>query len=224
MSETYPIQLGNEHLEYRPAAISDPVPTGRQLLETAGALPTAEHLIFQVLGNGLLEELRPDETVDLRASGIERFLTFRSDRSFRFQLDDRIFEWGAPRISGLVLKQLAGVDPNTHKLWQDRPGGHDQPIGDSDLANLQASGVERFHTERLGYTIVVNGDPEYWRADQITYDEVVHLAFPDGPFGGNIRYNVLWTKPDGQEGALRRGHRVTVVEGMSFDVRNTDKS
>src|SRR5688572_5646223 len=99
--ENYRIQFGNERLEYRPAATTDPVPTGQQLLELAGALPTIEHQIFQVLPSGLLEGLRPDETTDLRTAGVEKFLVFRGDRAFRFDLDDRIFEWGAAQILGL---------------------------------------------------------------------------------------------------------------------------
>lgn len=74
------------------------------------------------------------------------------------------------------------------------------------------------------FDISVNGTAEVWHKRKINYEEIVKLAFPDGPFGGDIRYSVSWTKPDGQEGSLRPGHSVDVVEGMMFDVRNTDKS
>lgn len=72
--------------------------------------------------------------------------------------------------------------------------------------------------------ITVNGTAEVWQKRRISYEEVVRLAFPTGPHGGEIRYSVSWTKPDGQEGALRRGQSVDVVDGTMFDVRNTDKS
>jgi len=143
---TFRIQFGNERLEFRPAQISDPVPTGRQLLETAGALPTLEHLIFKILNSGLLEELRPDETTDLRASGVEKFLIFRSDRSFRFDLDGRVFEWGASTILGLTLKKLAQVDPATYGVWQEIRGADDKKIEDNASADLTPAGVERFFT------------------------------------------------------------------------------
>ncbi len=80
------------------------------------------------------------------------------------------------------------------------------------------------HEHDKTVTIVVNGEAKEWRKRKIEYDEVIKLAFPEGPTGGNIRYNVSWTKLDGQEGSLRPGHSVDVVEGMTFDVRNTDKS
>jgi len=142
----YRVLFGNAELEYRSAIIPDPVPTGRQLLDAAGALPIEEHLIFQLLRSGLLEELRPDETTDLRKSGVERFLIFRNDRSFRFELDGRVFEWGGTLISGLTLKKLAQVDLTTYGVWLEVRGAEDEPIPDNKLVNLAAPGVERFFT------------------------------------------------------------------------------
>ena len=75
-----------------------------------------------------------------------------------------------------------------------------------------------------GVVIFVNTEPFTWDHARITYEEVVKLAFPNGPQGPDIKYNVMWTKPDGQEGALRPGQHVAVVAEMTFDVRNTDKS
>ena len=142
----YRIQIGNERLEFRPAIIEDPVPTGRQILDLAGAHPADEHLVFQLLKNGLLEELRPDETTDLRTKGVERFLVFRNDRSFRFELDGRIFEWGGTLISGLKRQKLAGVDPATYGVWLEVRGAEDRPIADTELVDLSTAGIERFFT------------------------------------------------------------------------------
>lgn len=75
------------------------------------------------------------------------------------------------------------------------------------------------------FGIIVNGVSENWPHKQINYEQVVKLAFPEGPTGGNIRYSVTWTKPDGHEGSMRPGSgNEDVVDGMIFDVRNTDKS
>lgn len=80
------------------------------------------------------------------------------------------------------------------------------------------------HPHEVTFHIAVNGEAEVWHLRKISYEEVVKLAFPNGPTGGDIRYSVSWTKPDGQEGSLRPGRSIDVVEGMMFDVRNTDKS
>lgn len=142
----YLLEIGDDRLHYRPVVIADPVPTGRQLLDTAGAHPASEYLVFQVLRSGLLEELRPDETTDLRERGIEKFLVFRSDRSFRFELDGRWFEWGGTVISGLTLKTFAGVDPATYGVWLEVRGAEDRPIDDAEFVDLSTPGVERFFT------------------------------------------------------------------------------
>ncbi|UFH49597.1 multiubiquitin domain-containing protein [Pseudomonas sp. KNUC1026] len=96
----YKIQLGNEALEYRPLVIVDPVPTGQQVLEAAELRPVDEYLLFQVLTNGHLELLSPGETTDLRQAGIEKFLAFKSDRTFRFFIDGRAQDWGHSAFLG----------------------------------------------------------------------------------------------------------------------------
>ncbi|WP_205579517.1 multiubiquitin domain-containing protein, partial [Pseudomonas aeruginosa] len=112
----YRVQVGDHNLHYRPVVISDPVPTGNQVLEAAGLSPVGDYLLYQVLSNGLLESISPTETTDLRKAGIEKFLAFQSDRSFRLFIDDRAQDWGGQYISGRTLKKLAGVDPLTHDV------------------------------------------------------------------------------------------------------------
>ncbi len=144
---SFRVLFGNEALEFHPAVIDDPVPTGRQLLEAAGVHPVIDYEVFQVLNNGMLEQLRQDETTDLRASSVEKFLIFRSDASYRFVLDDREFEWGAKVITGLTLKKLAGVDTATYGVWLEaRGGGEDRAISNTELVDLSKPGVERFFT------------------------------------------------------------------------------
>jgi Multiubiquitin len=126
--------------------VDDPIITGQQLLDLASKRPADQYLIYQLLQNGQLEGMRPDETVDLRQPGIERFLTFESDRAFFFTLDGRKFEWPAPVISGRKLKDMAGVNPTTYEVWQEVRGADDRAIGDQALVSLEPKGTERFFT------------------------------------------------------------------------------
>jgi hypothetical protein len=77
-------------------------------------------------------------------------------------------------------------------------------------------------------TIIVNGEPHVVPKEEITFAEVVALAFPDGPQGPNIIYSVTYRKGPDQKpkGILPEGGsvKVKVKEGMIFDVRVTDKS
>jgi Multiubiquitin len=127
--------------------VDDPVVTGQQLLDLANKRPADQYLIYQVLQTGHMEGIRPDETIDLRKPGIEKFLTFASDRAFFFTLDGRKFEWAAAAISGRKLKDLAGInDPVTYEVWQEVRGSDDRAIGDRDFVSLESPGTERFFT------------------------------------------------------------------------------
>jgi hypothetical protein len=128
--------------------IGDPVVTGRQLLDVAGMRPADQFIILQFLPDGLLEEIRLEETTNLRESGVEKFITFHSDRSFRFTIDGREFEWGAPTITGRTLKKLAGVEFSTFDVWQEVPMAQDKKIDNRAEANLEGKGTERFFTAK----------------------------------------------------------------------------
>lgn len=223
---SYRLQFGNERLEYREAVIDDPVPTGRQLLELAGASPTREHILFQVLQSGLLEELRDDETTDLRGNGAERFIVFHSDRTYRFELNDRRFDWGAGQISAQVLKKLAGVDPGTHSVWLDVPQGTDQLIADDALVSLTGNKTERFYTDRSKVTLIVNLQQKSWAERRISYEQVTLLAYPNPPPGIVISYTVEYEAgpASNPEGSMTVGDSVKVKDGMVFSVTETGRS
>ena len=133
-------------IDGQPFEVRDPIITGRQVLDLAGKRPPSDFVVLQYLPDGLLEHVRLEETTDLRAKGVERFITFESDRVFRFTLDEREFAWGAPRISGAKLKELAGVDPAKFDVWEEVRKSDDRLIDDKEEANLDDKGTERFFT------------------------------------------------------------------------------
>ncbi len=143
----YRIRIGDADLNFRPARIEDPMPTGRQIMNAAEVRKLDEHMVFQVLQNGELEELRQDETVDLRTAKVERFIIFGGAASYRIDIDGRVVEWGAPAITGQVLKRLAGVDTTRYGVWlENRDGGQDRPIENNEIVRLDEAGLERFFT------------------------------------------------------------------------------
>lgn len=62
----YRIRFGLEGLTFRHIDVPDPVPTGRQILESAGLDRRNDYLLFALLPSGDFEDIRLDETVDLR--------------------------------------------------------------------------------------------------------------------------------------------------------------
>jgi len=143
----------------------------------------------------------------------------------RLHIDQGSYESRTP-TTGAALYQLANVEAEG-VLFKEVEGNREDTPVPRDGTDIHLNEDDHFHSARTshsGVEIFVNTEPFKWERPKITYEEVVRLAYPDGPHGGGVRYNVMWTKPDGQEGALRPGQSVSVVNEMKFDVRNTDKS
>jgi Multiubiquitin len=76
-------------------------------------------------------------------------------------------------------------------------------------------------------TIVVDGTEHEWEAEEISYDEVVNLAYDNNPpTGENVLITVGYRRGHGDkhEGDLDPGQSVKVKDGMIFDVTATDRS
>lgn len=222
----YGLMIGNEGLSFRPIVIETPVPTGRQILEAAHLQPLLEHLVFQVLADGMLKELRPDETTDLRQCGVESFVVFRSDRSFRFELNGRVFEWGAGRISGSVLKTLARVDSTTTAVCKVSAAGAGQQIEDDEVVDLSSTGVEQFKTVPLVITIIVNGRPTQVHKRELNFMEIVRIYDPNATINDRTAYTITYKRGPAvnPEGSLVDGQSAKLKSGMVFNVTATDKS
>ncbi|MEX0653358.1 MAG: multiubiquitin domain-containing protein [Phycisphaeraceae bacterium] len=75
-------------------------------------------------------------------------------------------------------------------------------------------------------TIVVNGTEHTTVKGDLTFDEVVKLAYEEPPYGDNTLFSVSYRRGQGKkpEGTLAQGETVKTKEGMIFDVTPTDKS
>jgi hypothetical protein len=75
-------------------------------------------------------------------------------------------------------------------------------------------------------TIIVNGRKKVVTAKELSFEEVVALAFENPPSGENVFFTVTYRRGHGQkpEGTLVKGETVKVKDGMIFNVTATDKS
>ncbi len=143
----YKIAIGDDNLNFQFVTVDDPVPTGCQIVGALGLHPADEFIVLLLRRrDGDLEELGIDKTVDLREPHVEKFLVFKGAEIFRFELDGQLFEWGAPTITGMILKRLAKVDLARFAVWQEIRGGADIKIEDAAAADLTPAGLERFFT------------------------------------------------------------------------------
>ena len=171
----FQIEVAEAGFDFQQVALEDPVPTGRQIAEVAGFRPAEEHLVFQHLADGALEELRLDETTELRRPGCERFIVFRSERSFRLEIDERRFEWGACEITGRDVKLIARADPACTGVWLERQDEPDLFVGNDDAVPLAEEGLERFRTA-LVFILFIEGKEFTWEEQTITAEQIVELG------------------------------------------------
>jgi hypothetical protein len=224
----YRIQIAQGDVNFRPYIVSDPIPLGRQLLAAAGLDPQAGYSLFAVLSGGDFEDVRLDEPFDLRGHGAERFIAFLTDREFKLTLNRHQLAWGKPVVSGASLYALGKVG-SEDAIFLEVRGGTDRLIEPSDLIDLAAPGIEHFITAPKppkGYEIIVNSRPDPVPEARVTFEQVVHLAFP-GPHGPNIVFAVTYRHAESRPhaGELGPGGAVEVKhKGTIFNVTKTDKS
>lgn len=74
--------------------------------------------------------------------------------------------------------------------------------------------------------IIVNTREKTWDEKEISYEQVVELAFGTYTDHPDIVYTITYSKgPDSHhEGSLVKGRSVHVKNGMIFNVTKTDKS
>jgi len=220
------VQIGDENLNFKLKQFEDPIVLGRQIIGASGATPVDEHATIAILENGDFEDIRLDESYDLRARGVEKVLVFRTDRSFKFKINNRDLEWPRACVSGYVLKKIAEL-PAGHSLWLEVRGGQDREIADDDLISLDEAGVEKFFSlQPAQICIFVNSREKLVDPGTLSFIDLVKLAFPNAAHGQDTAYTVSFYKGPGDdpEGTLVKGEVTALKKGMVFNVSETDKS
>lgn len=224
----YRIRFAQDGLNFRNLDVTDPVPLGRQILTTAGRDPQDGYSLFAILPSGDFEDVRLDEPFDLRERGAERFVAFQTDRDFKLTLNDHQLEWGKPAIGGAALYTLANIGDDEVVLLEVR-GGEDRLIEPADLIDLTAPGIERFITAprpSKTFEIIVNSRPREVDEKQVTFEQVVQLAFP-GPHETNVVFSMTYRHAAStpHAGELGAGGSVEVKKkGTVFNVTRTVQS
>ena len=82
------------------------------------------------------------------------------------------------------------------------------------------------HPDEKGFSIVVNGREKTVEDEELTFDQVVALAFDDPPTGKFICFTITFRNAGGRkpEGTLTEGKSVKLQDGTVINVIVTDKS
>jgi hypothetical protein len=94
------------------------------------------------------------------------------------------------------------------------------------MHKLSDCGIKHGHHVHHGIVIIVNTRDRKWHKKDISYEQVVVLAFGSYSPDPNIVYTVKYSKgPEhNRQGSLVKGKSVKVKCGMIFDVTQTNKS
>lgn len=222
----FTILMSKDGLAFREIAIRDPMPLGRDLLKQGGFDQGAGTALLAILPSGDFEDVRLEEPFDLRGRGAERFVAFETDRTFRLTLAGRQIEWGKPALSGAVLAALAELAPD-QAIFLHVADGEDRLIDPTELFDLTRPGVERFYVgvRATETEIVVNGRGRTVPGDQVSFEQIVQIAFPADATPGvvfSMTYRHAASQP--HAGDLAAGGRVNIKKGTVFNVTRTVQS
>jgi len=226
-ANAYRILFADGDLDFKPVTVADPIPLGRQILAAGGLKPKAGVSLFAILASGDFEDVRLDEPFDLRGNGAERFIAFVTDRDWKATINEAQIEWGKRVISGAVLYALAEASED-EAVFLEVPGGTDRLIEPDELVDLDAPGIERFITAPKPspkIEIIVNARPRIVTGPDVTFEQIVQLAFPGAPEANvvfSMTYRHAKSKPN--QGELGIGGVVTVKKGTTFNVTRTVQS
>ncbi len=149
------IEVAGADLVFQPVLLTDATPTGAQIACAAGFNPGQQASVLLLLPNGDLEDIRPDEVVDL-SQKTGRFIIVESDRSYRLTIDGKRIDWPCGIISGSVIRQLGQVQGDK-AIYFERREQADKLIGDNETIDLDRSGVEAFYSRAATWGLNVQG-------------------------------------------------------------------
>lgn len=150
------IEVANTDLNFRDITVSDPILTGRQILSYCDVTPREEHVVLQWLPNGEIEEVRGEETIDVRGSSAARFIVARTDRLFRLVLNERSISWPEGKIQEEKLRKLGQIAEGL-RIFVKREDEADEEIELGKALKLSEIGVEEVYSKSETWKLNVQG-------------------------------------------------------------------
>lgn len=201
--------------------------TGELILANAGLAPKEDfELLIKVNEKGR-EPIQLDEIVDLKEPGIEGFIAKPYKKLLIF-IDDEQVEVEECFLTPVEILEKISKDSKKYYLKQLRG---DIEVGykrdqEHKIAIKNGAKFISCRTDSKKVNIIVNGTAEEVDKGDISYNEIVILAFPDFPQHPERTYSVTYEKGQASKpsGILSPGGAVTVKNRMVFKVKHTGQS
>lgn len=200
---------------------------GRIILEKADLIPVEDYELLLKINQKGFEPVQLDEVIDLKSPGIEGFIA-KPYKMLNIFVDDIKIEVDECFKTPDEILILAGKNPDEYFLKQLK--GQIE-IGYKNDRNHKVAIKNRAkfiscELDDKKVTIIVNGTPYEVEEGDISYTEVVTLAFPDFPQHPERTYSVTYEKGQSNKpsGILSPGSSVTIKDRMVFKVKHTGQS
>ena len=145
----------------------------------------------------------------------------------RIHIDRKPYESPNP-TTGSALYGLGHILPG-YELFREVEGDHEDRLIPNHEEFIHLQEDEHFYSaeeRQREVTIIVNGRQKVVTAKELTFADIVGLAFDNSPSGGNVVFTVTYRGGGGNkpQGTLVQGETVKIKDGMIFNVTATDKS
>nr|WP_315394804.1 multiubiquitin domain-containing protein [uncultured Sphingobacterium sp.] len=202
----------------------DQYKTGRELKQIAD-IPLDTELYLSISKPYKDELIENEKSVNLARPDTEYFFV---KKKLQFSINGQSYTWYKQYIRGIQIRELGNIPADQEIFLDLKDGWQDDQILDDEIVDLARPGKEKFFSKSnpTEFTIIVNACPHIWNETNISFEQLVVLAFgsydnnPDK--GYTVTYSRGWDpKP---EGTMVKGSVVRVKNKMIFDVTATDKS
>jgi hypothetical protein len=113
-------------------------------------------------------------------------------KDLHLMIDGKNYKWESQTITGSEIKQLGGIEPTAELFLQAKGHHEDELIHDEQQVDLTNPGIEKFYSKpKPQVVIIVNAREQIWDKTQISYDELVMLAY--GNVEGNKAYTITYS-------------------------------
>ena len=143
-------------------------------------------------------------------------------------INGKKYEWHQEYISGAEVRKLGSILEEDEIFLAIKKPWEDEPIPNDKLINLARPEIEHFYSisKHFKVELIVNGRPKQWTERNITFEQVIVLAFGTYDPNPNKVYTVTYDRGphENPEGSMVKDSVVYVINKMIFNATPTDKS
>ena len=135
-------------------------------------------------------------------------------------------EWREQYITGAQVRKLGEIPEEDEIFLAVKKPWEDEVIKNDTKVDLARPGIEHFYSKKHDVHIYVNAEIKPWKEKEISFVEVVVLAFGSYNENPNVVYTVKYSHgpKENPEGIMVNGVKVYVKNDMLFVAKMSDKS